>query len=74
MHCRALVVGPPLVCSAMVAAGLTALPASFDRLWWAELLAGAGVLGACLLVFEGRTLVRVWKTMRSTAMRSDAGV
>ena len=68
------VVGPPLVCSAMVAAGLTALPASFDRLWWAELLAGAAVLGACLIVFEGRTLVRVWKMMRGTARCPHAGV
>jgi O-antigen/teichoic acid export membrane protein len=58
------VIGPPLICSMVVAAGLTALPASFDRLWWAELLAGAAVLGACLIIFEGRTLVRVWKTMR----------
>ena len=58
------VVGPPLLCSAAVAAGLAALPASLDRLWWAQLAAGAAVLGVCLSAFEGRALLRLWRTLR----------
>jgi PST family polysaccharide transporter len=58
------VIGPPLICSVAVAASLTALPTWFDGQWWVELLAGAAVLGACLVAFEGRTLVRLWKPQR----------
>jgi O-antigen/teichoic acid export membrane protein len=58
------VIGPPLLCSVAVATGLAAMPASFDRMWWAELPAAAAVLGACLISFEGRTLLRLWRTLR----------
>lgn len=57
------VIGPPLLCSAAVAAGLAALPASLDRLWWLELAAGAAVLGVCVIAFEGRTLLRLRRTL-----------
>lgn len=59
------VIAPPLFCSAAVAAGLAALPASLDRLWWAQLVAGTAVLGACLIIFEGRALLALWRTLRS---------
>jgi O-antigen/teichoic acid export membrane protein len=65
-------IGPPLLCSVAVAAGLAALPASFDRLWWAELLAAAAVLGACLVGFEGRTLLRLWR-IRQGPLRGRGG-
>ena len=58
------VIGPPLICSAAVAAALAALPASFDRLWWAQLAAAAAALGVCLITFEGRTMMRLWRTLR----------
>jgi len=46
------IVAPPLVCSAAVALVLAVLPASLDRYWWLQLIAGAAILGGCLLISE----------------------
>ena len=40
-----------------MARGLVVLPASFDRYWWLKLVAGAAILGACLLIFERGVIV-----------------
>ena len=60
------IIGPPLACSTAVAVALAALPASLDRLWWLQLLIGAGLLAACLAAFERRAIV---KMMRSVLAR-----
>jgi O-antigen/teichoic acid export membrane protein len=61
------IVGPPLLCSAAVALVIAALPPSFDRFWWLELLAGALVLGGCLLVFERRVVDQAMRLLRRAA-------
>jgi O-antigen/teichoic acid export membrane protein len=48
------IIAPPLLCSALVALAIVALPRSLDRLWWLEVLVGASVLGACFLLFNRR--------------------
>lgn len=50
------IVLPPLASSAIVALSIAALPASFDRYWWLELLAGGAVLAGCLWAFERKAL------------------
>lgn len=58
------IVAPPLLCSAAVALAIAALPPSLDRFWWLELLAGAAVLGGCLLVFERRVIDHAMRLLR----------
>jgi O-antigen/teichoic acid export membrane protein len=58
-HAVGPIIGPPLVCSATVAGVLVCLPSSLDRLWWLQLLVGAGVLMGCCAAFERRTLRRL---------------
>jgi len=53
------IIGPPFLCSAAVAATIVLLPASLDNLWPLQLLAGAAVLGACLVAFEWRAIFRL---------------
>jgi O-antigen/teichoic acid export membrane protein len=48
------IIAPPLLCSALVALVIVALPRSFDHLWWLKVLGGAAVLGACFLFFKRR--------------------
>jgi O-antigen/teichoic acid export membrane protein len=48
------IIAPPLLCSALVALVIVALPRSLDHLWWLEVLGGAAVLGACFLLFKRR--------------------
>jgi O-antigen/teichoic acid export membrane protein len=59
------IIGPPLLCSLAVALAIVALPRSFDRFWWLELLVGAIVLGGCLVIFERRVVMRVIRSTRS---------
>ena len=59
------IVGPPLLCSAAVAAALALVPVSLERWWPLQLVAAAVVLVACLLVFERRAIARVARKLRS---------
>jgi len=45
---------PPVLCSTAVALAIVALPHSFDRYWWAEVILGSILLGGCVLIFERR--------------------
>ena len=56
---------PPLLCSAAAVVVLGAVPRSLDRLWWLQLIAGALVLGLCLLVVERAALQQAWRAFRS---------
>lgn len=55
------IVAPPLICSTAVALAIVALPPSFHRYWWLEILAGATVLVACGALFERHVVVKVMR-------------
>jgi O-antigen/teichoic acid export membrane protein len=55
---------PPLLCSLAVALGIALLPASADRYWWLQVIAGAALLGGCLLLFERRITKAAWALAR----------
>lgn len=59
------IVGPPLLCSAVVATTLALVPVSLERWWPLQLAAGALVLAACVAVFERHAIKRVVKKLRS---------
>ena len=48
------IVTPPLLCSAVVALTITALPRALDHWWWLELAVGTAVPVGCMLAFESR--------------------
>jgi O-antigen/teichoic acid export membrane protein len=55
---------PPLLCSLVVAFGITLLPPSADRYWWLQVIVGAALLGGCLLLFERRIAKAAWTLAR----------
>lgn len=59
------IIVPPLLCSVAVAAALALLPASFERWWLLQLAGGIVVLGACVVGFERRAIMRAVKKLRS---------
>jgi O-antigen/teichoic acid export membrane protein len=58
------IITAPILCSAVVALGIAALPRQFDEFWWIEFPAGAAVLGGCVLVFERRILAGALALLR----------